>query len=285
MQPYVMASDLYRFKLALVLGRGKRLKKIMRNYPTEKKFKNAEVDDIIKLIGAKNQPEVLEQLFSLDTLYDELVTFKASPHWSKKPTAEKVMAVDTEYYKSKLDLIQFVMMDKEEVIDAGVIFTNSDIAPSVKPEKGIKILRAIIKEHKPDLLVGHNFNSDVSILETAAARRLPELYFYDDTMDLMHYSNLANILGGYGLNDTAMKLFAHQAPDLDTAYSDPALLAQYGLKDALFTLLIRQYIMNGKFPKKSYDFKVKRIIKEENKELFKNRIEFSLINEGGLIDG
>jgi len=285
MEPYVMASDLYRFKLALILGRGKRLKKIMRNYPTEKKFKNADVDDIVKLINADNQPEILEQLFSLDTIYDELVTFKSSPYWSKKPEAVKIMAVDTEYYKSKLDLIQFIIMEEEIVIDSGVIFTNSDIAPSVEPEEGISILREIIRKNKPDILVGHNFNSDVSILETAAARRLPELYFYDDTMDLMHYSNLANILGGYGLNDTAKKLFAHQAPDLDTAYSDPALLVHYGLKDALFTLLIRQYIMKGEFTKKNFKFKLNRIIKSENKDLFNNEIEFSLVNKGGLIDG
>ena len=285
MQPYVMASDLYRFKLALVLGRGKRLKKIMREYPTEEKFKKAKTDDLISLINAKNQPDIIEQLFSLDELYDELVTFKANPFWSKKPKAKKIMAVDTEYYKSKLDLIQFIVMENYEIIDSGVIFTNKDIAPSVDPKKGIKYLRQIIKEHKPDLLVGHNFNSDVSILETAAARRLPELYFYDDTMDLMHYSNLANILGGYGLNDTAQKLFAHSAPDLDTAYSNPALLVQYGLKDALFTLLIRQYIMDGEFTKKHFDFEVQRVIKKENRDLFNDRIEFSIVNKGGLIDG
>lgn len=285
MQPYVLASDLYRFKLALVLGRGKRLKKIMRKYPTEEKFKQAEANELTALIKAEKQPHIIEQLFSLDELYDELVTFKANPFWSKKPKAKKIMAVDTEYYKSKLDLIQFVVLDNQEVVDSGVIFTNEDIAPSVDPKIGIKYLRDIINEHKPDLLVGHNFNSDVSILETAAARRLPELYFYDDTMDLMYYSNLANILGGYGLNEAVQKLFAHSAPDLDTAYSDPSLLVQYGLKDALFTLLIRQYIMNGEFPKKSFDFEVKRVIKKENRGLFNDRIQFSIIKEGGLIDG
>ena len=85
-----MASDLYRFKLALVLGRGKRLKKIMRKYPTEEKFKKAETDDLIALINAKNQPDIIDQLFSLDELYDELVTFKANPFWSKKPKAKKI---------------------------------------------------------------------------------------------------------------------------------------------------------------------------------------------------
>ncbi len=285
MQPYVMESDLYRFKLALVLGRGKRLKRVMRKYPTEGKFKEAAANDLVRLINAENQPEIMEKLFSLDELYDELVTFKANPLWSKKPKAKKIMAVDTEYYKSKLDLIQFILMNDNKITDSGVIFTNEEIAPSVTPKKGIKYLRQIINQHKPDLLVGHNFNSDVSILETAAARRLPELYFYDDTMDLMYYSNLANILGGYGLNETARKLFAHSAPDLDTAYSDPDLLVQYGLKDALFTLLIRQYMMSGEFLNKSFDFEVQQVIKKGNRDLFNDRIEFSIVNKGGLIDG
>src|SRR6056297_3151661 len=99
MEPYVMASDLYKFKLALILGRGKRLKRIMRKYPTEKKFKAAPRSDLAKLIGTHNKPKLLDQLLSLDSVYDEMVTFQPSPFWSKKPDAEIVMAVDTEYYK------------------------------------------------------------------------------------------------------------------------------------------------------------------------------------------
>ncbi|SFL49828.1 hypothetical protein [Halanaerobium salsuginis] len=285
MQPYVMSSDLYRFKLALVVGRGKRLKKIMRKYPTEKKFKNASSDDIIKLIGARNQPDLLDKLFSLDSLYDELVTFKANPNWSKRPLARKIMAIDTEYYKSKLDLIQFVVQENNQIIDSGIIFTNEDIAPALSPEAGITKLREIIAAHQPEVLVGHNFNSDVVVLESALGKRIPELYFYDDTMDLMYYSNLANILGCAGLNDTVNKLFAHQAPDLDTAYSKPAFLVHYGLQDALFTLLIREYIMYGDFSRTEFDFEINQIIKAESEELFDNRIRLSLLNKGGLIDG
>ncbi|MGM0602656.1 MAG: hypothetical protein ACQESS_05020 [Bacillota bacterium] len=283
MEPYVMASDLYRFKLALILGRGKRLKRVMRKYPTEKKFKNALRSDLVELIGAQNKPNLIEQLFSLDSVYDEMVTFQPSPFWSKKPDAEVVMAVDTEYYKSKLDMIQFIIMEKNSIRSSGIIFTNEKLAPSVSPEKGIEILRDIINENKPEVIVGHNFNSDISILETAAARRIPEIYHYDDTMDLMYYSNLANIIGGAGLNQAAERMFSHKAPDLNTAYSDISILARYGIKDALFTLLIRQFIMYGEFQSKDFDFKIDNIIKEENRSILNiDKIKLSLINEGGF---
>lgn len=282
MEPYVMASDLYKFKLALILGRGKRLKRVMRKYPTEKKFKAAPRTDLAKLIGAQNKPELLDQLFSIDNVYDEMVTFQPNPLWSKKPDAEMVMAVDTEYYKSKLDMIQFIIMKKDKIIKSGIIFTNNDLTPSVSPEKGIEILRTIINEYKPDIIVGHNFNSDISILETAAARRIPEIYHYDDTMDLMYYSNLANIIGGAGLNQTAERMFSQKAPDLDTAYSNLSLLANYGIKDALFTLLIRQFIMYGEFKSTEFNFKIDEIIKEENKDILNiDKIKLSLKNERG----
>ncbi|RCW40870.1 MULTISPECIES: hypothetical protein [unclassified Halanaerobium] len=280
MEPYVMASDLYKFKLALILGRGKRLKRVMRRYPTEKKFKAAPRSDLAKLIGVQRQSELIEQLFSLDSVYNEMVTFQPSPFWSKKPDAELVMAVDTEYYKSKLDMIQYIIMKKNSIKKAGIIFTNKKLAPSVSPEEGVDILRTIINKYKPEVIVGHNFNSDISILETAAARRIPEIYHYDDTMDLMYYSNLANIIGGAGLNKAAARMFSHNAPDLDTAYSDLSILAGYGIKDALFTLLIRHFIMYGEFQAKEFNFKIDNIIKEENREILNlDKVKFSFEDE------
>ncbi len=71
-------------------------------------------------------------------------------------------------------------------------------------------LRQIIHENQPDLIVGHNFNSDISILETAYGDSLPELYYYDDTMELMENSHLANIIGGFSLNRVIEKSFCRR---------------------------------------------------------------------------
>ncbi len=268
MQPYVMASDLYQFKLALILGRGKRLKKLLRKYPTERKFKNATKKEIAKVVGIKDiNSETIKKLQEIDILYDELVTFQPQANWSKKPDANIIMGIDTEYFKSGLDSIQFVIMERLSVLKAGFIFTNQQLAPSVSQIKGIKMLQSVIAEYKPELIVGHNFNSDITILEKAAGEKLPELHFYDDTMDLLSLSNLSHIIGSASLNDAAKRLFNFESIGLYSAYTDPVLLIEYGIKDAIFPILIREYIINGQLDRQKIVIQVDQLIAEENRKL------------------
>ncbi|MFW6306641.1 MAG: hypothetical protein ACOC1N_04600, partial [Bacillota bacterium] len=92
MKPYVMAEDLYQHKLAVILGRGKRLKLLLQQYPTEKKFKAASIDEIAGIIGINNpDSNILQKLERLDVTYDRLVTFVVDPAWSKKPRARRIM--------------------------------------------------------------------------------------------------------------------------------------------------------------------------------------------------
>jgi len=58
MKPYVMADDLYQHKLAVILGRGKRLNRLLRHFPTEKKFKAASIEEIASIIGIKNPTQL-----------------------------------------------------------------------------------------------------------------------------------------------------------------------------------------------------------------------------------
>lgn len=277
MKPYVMAEDLYQHKLALILGRGKRLKNIMHEFPTEKKFKSASIEDVAKIIGIKNPNSgILKKLQELDDTYDQMVTFQASTTWSKKPRAQKIMGIDTEYLKSKLDCIQYVMIEGTTYISSGIIFTNDRIARSVDIVKGINIMRTEIEEFQPDIIVGHNFNSDISILENAYGDELPELYFYDDTMDLLAMSNLANIIGTSSLNESIKKVLNIDVIGLFSAYSSLDLLVEYGIKDALFPIYLRYYIIHGRLPEVDYVLDVGKIIKEENRSLIKSD-RFSIV--------
>ena len=268
MEPYVSTDDLYRFKLALILGRGKRLNKILQNYPTERKFKDASLKDIASVIGIKNlKSDILSQLKKLDTTYDRMVTFKSNSGWSKLPRAKKIMGIDTEYLKSDLDSIQYVILDNMEPETAGFIFTNDSLAPSVSVEKGVNILRNIIQQQSPDIIVGHNFNSDISILESAYGDNLPELYFYDDTMSLLEKSQLANIIGGFSLNKVVSRVFSQEVVGLFSAYKDLSLLMEYGIKDAVYPILLREYILDGEIPEVNFNLPLERVVCEENRSL------------------
>ncbi len=273
MELYVSTEDLYRFKLALILGRGMRLKNILKNYPTEKKFKQASLEEIARVIGIKNlNSSILTKLNKLDATYDKLVTFRSDSAYSKLPRAKKIMGIDTEYLKSNLDSIQYVILDDMEPVTAGFIFTNNDLAPSVSVEKGVNLLRNIIQKEAPEIIVGHNFNSDISILESAYGDSLPELYYYDDTMSLMKESQLANIIGGSSLSKAIKKVFSGDVIGLFTAYNDIKLLIEYGIKDAVYPILLRYYILNGKLPKVNLSLKIDKIIPEENRSLIKKGI-------------
>lgn len=268
MQPYVMAEDLYRFKLALVLGRGKRLKKILKYYPTEKKFKQAPREEVAQVINISDpNSKILNKLQELDTTYDEMVTFIPNPKWSKRPESRRIMGIDTEYLNSNLDSIQYVIVDDLKPITSGFIFTNSKLAPALSIKSGINYLREIINTYNPELIVGHNFNSDISILESAYYKDIPELYYYDDTMDLLKWSNLANIIGGSGLNKAVEYLFDNKGIGLFSAYNDLALLIEYGIKDAIYPIFLRQYILYGELPQLNFSLKLDTILKEENRKL------------------
>jgi hypothetical protein len=270
MRPYVMAEDLYQHKLAIILGRGKRLSKILQKYPTERKFKAASIEELAHVIGIKNPgANVLQKLNKLDVTYDKMVTFRADCRLSRKPRARKIMGIDTEYLKSKLDSIQYVLLDGLECISSGVVFTNNRLAKAVDFTEGVNYLRRIIDWFKPELIVGHNFNSDISILESAYEDELPELYYYDDTMDLLARSNLANIIGGSSLNLAISKLFNAEVIGLFSAYSNLDLLIEYGLKDAVYPVFLRYYILNGDLPKMDFSLKLDVILKEENRSLLK----------------
>ncbi|MFW6264625.1 MAG: hypothetical protein ACOC3B_00810, partial [Bacillota bacterium] len=255
-------------KLAVILGRGKRLSNILKHYPTEKKFKAASIEEIAKIIGIKNpNSSILKKLDKLDITYDKLVTFLDDPRWSKKPRAKKIMGIDTEYLKSDLDSIQYIIMEGLEFVTAGIIFTNDAIAHSVSISEGINNLRYIINKYTPDIIVGHNFNSDISILESAYGDELPELYFYDDTMELLSNSNLANIIGSSSLNKTIQEIFDVEVIGLFTAYGNLDLLVEYGIKDALYPICLRYYILNGYMPSLDFSLQVEKIVKEENRKL------------------
>jgi hypothetical protein len=283
MKPYVMAEDLYQHKLAVILGRGKRLSKLLKHYPTEKKFKAATIEEIANVIGIRNlNSAVLRKLDKLDATYDKMTTFIADPAWSRKSRARRIMGIDTEYLKSSLDSIQYIIMDGLEYVRSGIIFTNSSIAESVNVSTGINFLRNIINEYQPELIVGHNFNSDISILESAYGDELPELYFYDDTMELMAKSNLANIMGSSSLTKTIRELFKVETIGLFTAYNNLDLFIEYGIKDALYPICLRYYILNGRIPDLDFSFRIGDLIKEKNRQYIKSdRYSVKLSVQGG----
>jgi len=262
---------LYRFKLALILGNGNRLKKLLRRFPTEKKFKKAKSAEIADTIGISNSDsDIIHKLDNIDDVFNEMVTFKPDKRWSKKPDASVIMGIDTEYLKSELDCIQCTVMEDLKIVDNGFIFTNNSLAPSITIKKGIDFLRDVINEYNPELLVGHNFNSDISILENAYMRDIPELYYYDDTMNLMQWSNLSNIMGSSGLNKVVTNLFDLDVVDLFTAYDNLSLLIEYGMKDTIYPILIRHFILNREMPDLDYNFKINKVIKDENRNLLKS---------------
>ncbi|SJZ74382.1 hypothetical protein [Selenihalanaerobacter shriftii] len=264
---YLNQDDLYKHKLATILGRGKRLKRVLKSFPTEDKFKDASLRKIGNVIGIKDlESKTMVQLKQLDQTYDRLTTPKHSSKLSKYPKARRIMCVDTEYLWSDLDSIQYAIREYDEWLETGIIFTNQDLADSLSIIDGIELLREIITSFKPDILVGHNFNCDITILEEAYGAEIPELHNYDDTLYMVRNSNVANIIGGASLDKIIKEIFRETTIGLFTAYQDLELFIKYGLRDALYPIYTREYLMTGEIPTVRSGLKIDRLIKESNWE-------------------
>ncbi|PRX26491.1 hypothetical protein BX659_12082 [Orenia metallireducens] len=254
---------LYEHKLAVILGRGKRLKKMLDTFPTEYDFKSASLTRIARTINIENKnSKILLQLRELDKTYKKLTNPKFDIHLSRKPNAKVIMCIDTEYLWSDLDSIQYAIKDSQGW-KLGIIFTNKDLAPAVEIVKGIEILKEIISEVKPDIFVGHNFNCDITVLEKAYGSKIKALHNYDDTMKMVRNSNISNIISGASLDKIIESLFDGNTIGLFNAYQDLDLFIKYGLKDAIYPIYAREYFMTGKLPKIADKIKINRIIKSE----------------------
>ncbi|OCL25756.1 hypothetical protein U472_15660 [Orenia metallireducens] len=254
---------LYEHKLAVILGRGKRLKKMLDTFPTEYDFKSASLTRIARTINIENKnSKILSQLKELDETYEKLTNPKFNINLSRRPKAEVIMCIDTEYLWSELDSIQYAIKDSEGW-RLGIIFTNDDLAPAVDIVEGIKILKDIIYEVKPDIFVGHNFNCDITVLEKAYGSKIKPLHNYDDTMKMVKKSNISNIISGASLDKIIESLFDGDTIGLFNAYQDLDLFIKYGLKDAIYPIYAREYFMTGKLPKIANKIKVNQIIKSE----------------------
>ncbi|MGM0501098.1 MAG: hypothetical protein ACQERJ_01090 [Bacillota bacterium] len=262
-------TELYEHKLAVILGRGKRLKKALKAFPTERSFKQSSVEKIAKVIGIKNKnsnSKILKQLQTLDETYEKLTEPQFDRDLSSNPQAKSIMCVDTEYLRSDLDSIQYAVKEQDSW-EIGIIFTNSDLAPAVTAREGVQKLQDIIESYKPDLFVGHDFNCDIRVLEDNYGRRLPDLYNYDDTLDMVQNSNVENIIKGASLDDIISNIFFDETIGLFNAYRDLDLFVEYGLKDAIYPIYARQYFMTGQLPQTRARFKIDKIVKDEAREL------------------
>ena len=276
MDLYVTVDDLYKHKLATILGRAKRLKRILKAYPTESRFKKASIDEIAQVVGIKNtESKIMQQLATLDETYNELIKPRYNMTHSISPNAQTIMGIDTEYLLSPLDSIQFAILQNNKIY-SGFIFTNSELAEAVKPREGIDMLRQIISQFKPDVLVGHNFNCDISVIEKAYQKEIPELHNYDDTMKMARKSNVANIIGSAALKRLVKDLFSFKVIEVYKAYrEDISLFVEYGLMDALFPIFLRNFFMTGKKPEFIKPEKVDYLIRRGNKiELNYKKIHF-----------
>ncbi len=275
MNLYVTKEDLYPHKLATILGRGKRLKLVLKAYPTESRFKAASLKEVAKVIGIKNlESKIMRQLATLDSTYNELITPQFFSAQSIRPDAKVIMGMDTEYLLSPLDSIQFVI-SQNDLFYAGFIFTNSDLANSVKPKVGIQLLREVIRDFQPDVIVGHNFNCDRSVLEKVYEEEIPELHYYDDTMKMARKSHLANIIGSAALKRLVQELFSIKGVGYYTAYQNLSTFIEYGLMDALFPIYLRQFFMTGKNPNFNRPERLDYLIPYQNKiELKYEKIHF-----------
>ncbi|AZR74557.1 hypothetical protein BBF96_14875 [Anoxybacter fermentans] len=275
MNLYVTVEDLYPHKLATILGRGKRLERILKVYPTERRFKAASIEEIGQVIGIKNpDSKIMRQLATLDETYNELITPKYRSDLSIAPYAKTIMGIDTEYLLSPLDSIQFVIYQNNSFY-SGFIFTNPKLAKAVSPKEGIKLLRRVIEDFKPDVIVGHNFNCDISVLERVYQDQIPELHKYDDTMKMARKSHVANIVGSAALKKLIQKLFDIKVIEVYKAYKDLTIFIEYGLMDALFPIYLRYFLMTGRKPEFKKPEKIDYLILPENEiELKYKKIHF-----------
>ncbi|MFO7818633.1 MAG: hypothetical protein R6V17_00195 [Halanaerobacter sp.] len=273
-------TELYEHKLAVILGRGKRLKKILQEFPTENSFKQSSLQEIAEVIGInKGNSKILEQLKSLDETYKRLTEPQFSEKLSSNPKAESIMCIDTEYLKSDLDSIQYAFNEDNEW-EIGIIFTNSDLAPAVKIEEGIRCLESLILDYNPDLFVGHDFKCDIRVLEDNYKQELSSLYSYDDTLKMVKKSNLENIIRGASLDDIIGNLFCDETIGLFSAYRDLDLFVEYGLKDAIYPILAREYFMTGKLPEMKSELSIDKVLKEKARK----EITFNSISLKGDLD-
>lgn len=241
-------EDVYPHKLSIVLGKGKRLERALQAFPTESRFKAAELEEVATVIGIKNlDSKIMMQLAELDQTYNELMTLHCGPELSVVPEAQTVMGIDTEYLLSPLDSIQFVIFQYQTCY-TGLIFTNPGLAEAVTPVEGIQLLREVIQDFQPDVIVGHNFNCDISVLERALDQKIPELYHYDDTMKMARKSHVAHIVGSAALKKLVQNLFAIKGLNVHAAYQDLPTFIEYGLMDAVFPLYLRHFFMTGQKP-------------------------------------
>lgn len=260
-------DELYEHKLAVILGRGKRLKKMLQTFPTEYDFKKASLSRIAKVINIENKDsKILAQLKELDKTYQRLTKPKFDINLSKKPKSEVIMCIDTEYLWSDLDSIQYAIKSKKGW-KTGIIFTNDEIAPSVDIKEGINILMDIITLVQPDIFVGHNFNCDITVLEKAYGAKLKPLHNYDDTMHMIRKSNVANIIGGASLDNIIESIFADNTIGLFNAYQNLDLFIKYGLKDAIYPIYAREYFMTGSVPEIKDKIKLNNIVRPETWDL------------------
>lgn len=241
-------EDLYPHKLSVILGKGKRLERLLRAFPTEGRLKLATLEEVAKVIGIKNlDSKIMGQLAELDVTYDELTTLNYGPELSVAPGAKTVMGIDTEYLLSPLDSIQFVIFQQQTCF-AGLIFTNPQIAEAVPPQEGIQLLREVIQDFQPDVIVGHNFNCDISVLERVFQEKIPELYHYDDTMKMARKSHVANIVGSAALKKLVKSLFSIKGLNVYAAYEDLPTFIEYGIMDAVFPVYLRHFFLSGQKP-------------------------------------
>jgi hypothetical protein len=256
-------TEKYEHKLAVVLGRGKRLEKILAAFPTEREFREASLTKIAKVLGIKNKnSKILRQLKELDQTYEQLTDPKFGSQLSKVPQAETIMCIDTEYLWSDLDSIQYAVKNPKGW-ELGFIFTNSKLAPSVSVHEGINQLEEKIAEVNPDIFIGHNFNCDITVLEKAGNKKLPALRNYDDTLQMVRKSNIANIIGGASLDKIIEVIFSGETIGLFDAYHDLELFIKYGLRDAIYPIYAREFFMTGDLPFLQAEIEINEFIKPE----------------------
>lgn len=243
------SDDLYPQKLGMVLGKGQRLECLLKAYPTEGRFKEAGLEEIGAVIGIKNlDSKIMQQLAELDQTYSDLTTFRYGPELSVCPGARCVMGIDTEYLLSPLDSIQFVIKS-DATLFTGLIFTNGQLAMAVEPKAGVELLRKVIQDFQPEVIVGHNFNCDITVLERAYEAVIPELHVYDDTMKMARKSHIANIVGSAALKKLVQQLFQVKGLNVHTAYEDLSTFLEYGVMDAVFPLYLREFLVSGQKPR------------------------------------
>ncbi len=147
--------------------------------------------------------------------------------------------------------------------ELGIIFTNERLAPSVSVKEGINLLLEVVDQFKPDIFVGHNFNCDITVLEKAYGKKIETLHYYDDTMKMVRRSNVANIIGGAGLDNIMKEIFSAKTIGLFNAYKNLDLFIKYGLKDAIYPIYARDYFITGEVPLIEEKIEITRAIKPE----------------------